>query len=278
MVSILLHSQTQVHIFHLQTKSYSEHKALQGYYEGIDALVDGIIESYQGKYDVVNGYNSIKTEEYKSSEQVIKYFKALDSMVEKNRKSVKESYIQNSTGESNKLDYMSSNFNNTLNINIGGLNEKINIVPFDSDWDLSKLDINLKKSLLLSTIKYTQTMDEIFKNERNLNIFIKDERDAGIVYKNETEKLKEISINEIVDTSMKKLHKYLKQFYEDIKNVELDDKSISLSSSESVSYKLMAQPIKPLNLKGYYKKIYRYMDYLSEVIFNVKFWFFKFSF
>ena len=39
MVSTLLHSQTQVHIFHLQTKSYSEHKALQGYYEGIDDLV-----------------------------------------------------------------------------------------------------------------------------------------------------------------------------------------------------------------------------------------------
>jgi high-affinity Fe2+/Pb2+ permease len=95
MISILLHSQTQVHIFHLQTKSYSEHKALQGYYEGIDTLVDGIIESYQGKYDVVTGYNSIKTEEYKSSEQVIKYFKALDSMVEKNRKSVKESFLQN---------------------------------------------------------------------------------------------------------------------------------------------------------------------------------------
>jgi hypothetical protein len=95
MVSILLHSQTQVHIFHLQTKSYSEHKALQKYYEGIDTLVDGIIESYQGKYDVVTGYNSIKTEDYKSPEQVIKYFKALDSMVEKNRKSVKESYIQN---------------------------------------------------------------------------------------------------------------------------------------------------------------------------------------
>ena len=36
----LLHSQTQVHVYHLQTTSYSEHKALQGYYEGIDALVD----------------------------------------------------------------------------------------------------------------------------------------------------------------------------------------------------------------------------------------------
>jgi len=105
MVSILLHSQTQVHIFHLQTKSYSEHKALQGYYEGIDALVDGVIESYQGKYDMITGYNSIKTEDYKSSEQVIKYFKALDTMVEKNRKSVKESYIQNQIDTIQELIY-----------------------------------------------------------------------------------------------------------------------------------------------------------------------------
>jgi high-affinity Fe2+/Pb2+ permease len=95
MVSILLHSQTQVHIFHLQTKSYSEHKALQKYYEGIDALVDGIIESYQGKYDVITQYNSVKNEDYKSNEQVIKYFKALDTMIDKNRKEVKESFIQN---------------------------------------------------------------------------------------------------------------------------------------------------------------------------------------
>ena len=95
MVSILLHSQTQVHIFHLQTKSYAEHKALQGYYEGIDALVDGLIESYQGKYDVITQYNSVKNEDYKSNEQVIKYFKALDTMIEKNRKDVKESFIQN---------------------------------------------------------------------------------------------------------------------------------------------------------------------------------------
>ena len=95
MVSTLLHSQTQVHIFHLQTKSYSEHKALQGYYEGIDVLVDGIIESYQGKYDIIKQYTSFKPEDYKSTEQVINYFKSLDDMIDKNRKSVKESYIQN---------------------------------------------------------------------------------------------------------------------------------------------------------------------------------------
>lgn len=95
MVSVLLHSQTQVHIFHLQTKSYSEHKALQGYYEGIDALVDGLIESYQGKNDVITKYNSVKNADYQSNEQVIKYFKALDTMIDKNRKEVKESFIQN---------------------------------------------------------------------------------------------------------------------------------------------------------------------------------------
>ena len=95
MVSILLHSQTQVHIFHLQTKSYAEHKALQKYYEDIDGIVDGIIESYQGKYDIITQYNSIKNEDYKSTEQVIKYFKALDDMIDKNRKEVKESFIQN---------------------------------------------------------------------------------------------------------------------------------------------------------------------------------------
>jgi high-affinity Fe2+/Pb2+ permease len=91
----LLHAATNGHILHLQTKSYSEHKALQGYYEGIDALVDGLIESYQGKYDVITQYNSVKNEDYKSNEQVIKYFKVLDTMIEKNRKSVKESFIQN---------------------------------------------------------------------------------------------------------------------------------------------------------------------------------------
>ena len=95
MVSTLLHSQTQVHIFHLQTKSYSEHIALQGYYEGIDGLVDGLIESYQGKYDIIKNYDSIKPEDYKGSEQVINYFKSLDTMIEKARKNVKESFIQN---------------------------------------------------------------------------------------------------------------------------------------------------------------------------------------
>lgn len=105
MVSILLHSQTQVHIFHLQTKSFSEHKALQEYYEEIDGLVDGIIESYQGKYEIIKNYDSVKTEDYKSLDQVIKYFKSLDTMIEDARKNVKESFIQNQIDTVQELIY-----------------------------------------------------------------------------------------------------------------------------------------------------------------------------
>ena len=67
MIATLLHSQSQVHIFHWQTKSqssFSEHKALQEYYEGIDGLVDNIVESYQGKYEIITGYKTTVKESY----------------------------------------------------------------------------------------------------------------------------------------------------------------------------------------------------------------------
>jgi high-affinity Fe2+/Pb2+ permease len=105
MVCQLLHSQTQVHIFHLGTKSYSEHKALQGYYEGIDALVDGVIESYQGKYGLLTNYKSFKNQSYKNKNQVLKYFTSLLNMIEEKRDSVDDSYLQNQIDTIQELVY-----------------------------------------------------------------------------------------------------------------------------------------------------------------------------
>ena len=105
MVCRLLHSQTQVHVFHLQTKSYSEHKALQGYYEGIDALVDGIIESYQGKYGLLTNYKSYKNQSYKNKNQVLKYFTGLLNMIEEKRDCCDDSYIQNQIDTVQELAY-----------------------------------------------------------------------------------------------------------------------------------------------------------------------------
>lgn len=105
MVCQLLHSQTQVHIFHLGTKSYAEHKALQGYYEGIDDLTDGLIESYQGKYGLLTNYKSYKNQSYKNKNQVLKYFTGLLNTIEEKRESVEESYIQNQIDTVQELIY-----------------------------------------------------------------------------------------------------------------------------------------------------------------------------
>jgi glucan-binding YG repeat protein len=105
MVCQILHSQTQIHIFHLGTKSYSEHKALQKYYEGIDALVDGVIESYQGKYGLLTNYKSFKNQSYKNKNQVLKYFTSLLNMIEEKRDCCDDSYIQNQIDTVQELIY-----------------------------------------------------------------------------------------------------------------------------------------------------------------------------
>ena len=105
MICQLLHSQTQVHVFHLGTKSYAEHKALQGYYEGIDALTDGLVESYQGKYGLMKNYKSFKMVSYKNKKQVLSYFTQLLNTIEENRESVDDSYIQNQIDTVQELIY-----------------------------------------------------------------------------------------------------------------------------------------------------------------------------
>ena len=108
MTSLLFHSQTQVHMIHLQTTSYSEHKALQNYYEGIDGLIDGLVESFQGKYGIINGYKSYDIEGYKSTESTIKYLQDLCGKVEDLRDCCDDSYIQN------QIDTVCELINSTL--------------------------------------------------------------------------------------------------------------------------------------------------------------------
>ena len=52
----LLHSATITHILHLQSSSYSEHKALQKFYEGIVDLTDSLIEAWQGRNETLATY------------------------------------------------------------------------------------------------------------------------------------------------------------------------------------------------------------------------------
>jgi hypothetical protein len=57
-VQCLLHSVTNAHILHFQSLSYSQHIALGTYYDEVSDLVDGFVESFQGKYGLLTKYQS----------------------------------------------------------------------------------------------------------------------------------------------------------------------------------------------------------------------------
>jgi len=95
MVCNILHSRNQAHVFHLQTQSFAEHKALNDYYDGVVALFDGIVESYQGKYGIIKNFKTFKIEQYRNGKKTISYFERLLDIIEENRDSVDDSYLQN---------------------------------------------------------------------------------------------------------------------------------------------------------------------------------------
>ena len=55
-VCCLLNSVTTAHILHLSSRSYSQHKALQKFYENIGDRADDFIEAFQGKYGLLTKY------------------------------------------------------------------------------------------------------------------------------------------------------------------------------------------------------------------------------
>lgn len=83
-ISTLLSSRTQAHIFHLQSTSYSAHKALQTYYEDIIDLVDSYVETYQGKYDMLKGYSS-SFQVIEEEGRTLNYFMGVSTFVDKIR-------------------------------------------------------------------------------------------------------------------------------------------------------------------------------------------------
>jgi len=99
-VSTLLASRTQAHIFHLQTPSFAAHKALNEYYENIVDIIDGLVESYQGKYGIITGYVNVTIQEYQSCDGIKMYFSTLCALIEKSRSMIcQDSYIQNQIDE-----------------------------------------------------------------------------------------------------------------------------------------------------------------------------------
>ena len=59
LVAKLFESRQVAHNVHLQTKSYAQHKALNGFYENILYFTDTFVETYQGQYGILSGYEKL---------------------------------------------------------------------------------------------------------------------------------------------------------------------------------------------------------------------------
>ena len=99
LISYLLHSRTQSHVYHLQTPSFAAHNALNDYYDNIVGLTDGLVESFQGKYGILTGYSNFGLMEYQSCEAIQEYFYALCTTIDMLRTDIPDSYIQNQIDE-----------------------------------------------------------------------------------------------------------------------------------------------------------------------------------
>jgi len=100
LASILMHSRTQAHVFHLGVSgpgAYAAHMALGTYYDEIVDLVDGLVESYQGKYGLIKFKPVINLDNNCDGANIVAYFDKLIQIVCALRQApnLSDSFIQN---------------------------------------------------------------------------------------------------------------------------------------------------------------------------------------
>ncbi len=100
LASLLLHSRTQAHSFHVGVKgvgAFSAHLALGNYYDTIGGLVDGLVEAYQGQYGLIKLQPVSGLDTNNDIKNVIAYFDKLIAVVAKLRQDEKlqMSWLQN---------------------------------------------------------------------------------------------------------------------------------------------------------------------------------------
>ncbi len=115
---------------------------------------------------------------------------------------------------------INSSFNNTINNNnvtnnITNItnNSNYNIffdlpVPFEDDWDLSKITKSDKSDIMVSQYVFSKLLSEILNNDKNSNVIIdKDDKSTtGMVYLNHKRQYIIMSKKDIVSKSMDKLY------------------------------------------------------------------------
>jgi DNA-binding ferritin-like protein len=91
LISTLMASRDQAHVFHWQTTgpgSFAAHLALATYYEAIPDMIDALVETYQGKYGILTGFEPAERFDDYNSAIAVKYFKGLSIFVDRSYKKI----------------------------------------------------------------------------------------------------------------------------------------------------------------------------------------------
>ena len=110
LASLFFHSRTQAHVFHLGVNgpgSFAAHAALNVYYDNIVGIIDGLVESYQGKYGLITFQEVDGLDTNCDIKNIIKYFVKLITGLDKLRPAEKlqDSWIQNQIDNVEELLY-----------------------------------------------------------------------------------------------------------------------------------------------------------------------------
>jgi hypothetical protein len=105
-IIVFLEILSQIRVYHWQSFGYAEHKALGNYYDTMSDLVDGFVESYQGKYgrEFVN-VGVLHLEDMKEY-SIPNYCKDISDWLRVFRKSLENMDSYNTTDLQNTLDEM----------------------------------------------------------------------------------------------------------------------------------------------------------------------------
>ena len=99
-LSTLLDAKEQTIVWHNQTMSYAEHKALDKFQDELAEKYDDLVESVSGIYGRPKNYSVATLQNYQSSDQIYKYYMELYKYVQNERKTIyQDTWVQNQVDE-----------------------------------------------------------------------------------------------------------------------------------------------------------------------------------
>ena len=179
---------------------------------------------------------------------IIKCF--YEELVKKNKNSDENVKINNTIDSHDTINNPTNSHNTTNNIDKYYSNSSINIgtennitnnltnnlyfnlpVPFEEEWDISKIASSEKNDIMISQFVFSRFLNEILKNDKNSNVIIDKDNESGKVYMNHNRQYIEMTEKDILMKTMEKLYD---QLYDLIENNRDSLKSVKEISKDYI--------------------------------------------